>query len=428
MLASCALFFLGSTDAKLDTISANQTIKDGETIVSYGGMYELGFFSPGKSKNRYLGIWFKKISKGTVVWVANREIPITDKSGMLKLNKDGNLIILNGNGTMIWSSKSNSIVSMSDNTVVEVQLLDTGNLVVWEKSSRNESVIWQSFDYPSDTLLPGMKFGKNLVTGRQSALTSWKSPDDPSSGLYLHTLNVNGYPQLFEIQGSILLWRFGPWNGRSFQGLPLENPNPYYSVHFVSNEEEIYFKYEPKTSVVQRILVMPDYTTMHLLWFDQIKDWVVYSTATSKDRCRYGLCGPYGSCNINRYPPCKCLVGFKPQVPDEWDRVNGSSGCERNQALDCGNGDGFKKISGVIFPDTQRSWYNQSMSLEECERVCRRNCNCTAYANSNITNGGSGCLLWFDELIDITEYDEKQDLYIKLAASELLGTHSPFLI
>ncbi|KAK1419625.1 hypothetical protein QVD17_28849 [Tagetes erecta] len=92
---------------------------------------------------------------------------------------------------------------------------------------------------------------------------------------------------------------------------------------------------------------MSDGTTMQLLWIDQIKDWAAYSIVASQDRCRYGLCGPYGSCNNNRYPPCKCLVGFRPRVPDEWDRANGSSGCERNKPLDCGSGDGFKKISGV---------------------------------------------------------------------------------
>lgn len=32
----------------------------------------LALFSPGSTKNRYLGIWYKKISIKTVVWVANR--------------------------------------------------------------------------------------------------------------------------------------------------------------------------------------------------------------------------------------------------------------------------------------------------------------------------------------------------------------------
>ncbi|KAK1419628.1 hypothetical protein QVD17_28853 [Tagetes erecta] len=422
LLASCAFLLLGSTSATLDNIYSNQTIKDGETIVSDDQMYELGFFSPGKSKNRYLGIWYKKISTGTNVWVANREKPITDKSGMLKLSRDGNLIVLSGDGTKIWSS--NSTVSTSYNPVVVLQLLDSGNLVVWDQSRRKQSVIWQSFDYPGNTWLPGMKIGKNLVTGREWFTTSWKSTDDPSPGLYLHTLNVNGYPQIFGKQGPRLLWRIGLWNGLTFQGLPKKTPNPYSSLQFVYNKEEICYKYNLKTSV-QRILVMPDDTTIQLLWIDQIKDWAAHSLA-SKDRCRYGLCGPYGSCNNNRYPPCKCLIGFRPRVPAEWDRVNGSSGCERNKSLDCGSGDGFKRISGVIFPDTQRSWYNQSMTLKECEMACRRNCNCTAYANSDIRNGGSGCLLWFNELIDITECDETQDLYIKFAASELADSQSSF--
>ncbi|KAJ0489444.1 putative bulb-type lectin domain-containing protein [Helianthus annuus] len=75
---------------------------------------------------------------------------------------------------------------MSDNMVV-VQLLDTGNLVVWNRNR----MIWQSFDYPGDTFLPGMKFGKDLVTGLQRSLTSWKSPDDPSVGVYCHTSKIH---------------------------------------------------------------------------------------------------------------------------------------------------------------------------------------------------------------------------------------------
>ncbi|KAI7738790.1 hypothetical protein M8C21_021087 [Ambrosia artemisiifolia] len=52
------------------------------------------------------------------------------------------------------------------------------------------------------------------------------------------------------------------------------------------------------------------------------------------------------------------------------------------------------------------------------------NCNCTAYANLDISNGGSGCLLWFDELIDIRDYDTDHNIYIRTAASELAGHQS----
>ncbi|KAL9991757.1 putative protein kinase RLK-Pelle-DLSV family [Helianthus debilis subsp. tardiflorus] len=342
-------------------------------------MFELGFFSPGRSKNRYVGIWYKKISKGTVVWVANREAPVADKSGMLKLSRQGDLQILSDDNRLIWSSNS-PVFAMSNNPVVVVQLLDTGNLVVWDRSTKNENVIWQSFDYPGNTFLPGMKYGKDLITGRERVIIPWKSADDPSPGPYLHYLDTNGYPQMFVRKGSVIRWRYGPWNGLKFQ----------------------------------------DDTTVHLRWMDQIHDWAVHSIGTLTDSCGgYGLCGPYGSCSPNRYPPCTCIAGFKPRVSDEWDRGIGSSGCERKRDFECGSGSGFKRISGVIFPDTRRSLYNQSMTLEECEMACSLNCNCTAFANSDIRNGGSGCLLWFDELLDTTESDDKQDLYIKLAATEL---------
>ncbi|KAJ0538277.1 putative protein kinase RLK-Pelle-DLSV family [Helianthus annuus] len=419
ILCSCVLFLLLSSCAPLDTISTNQVFRDGDTIVSDDNMFELGFFSPGKSMNRYLGIWYKKISTGTVVWVANRETPITDDSGRLKLSRQGDLLICSGDNIIIWSSNS-TISTISNNPVVVVQLLDTGNLIVWDRSTKNARVIWQSFDHPGNTFLPGMKYGKDLVTGRERVIIPWKSADDPSPGEYLHWLDTNGYPQMFVRKGTVIRWRYGPWNGRNFQALRMKNPNPIYSVQFVFNEKEIYFKYELKTSVVQRIVVLPDDTTEHLRWMDQIQDWVVHSVRAVTEICGgYGLCGPYGSCNGTRYPPCTCMAGFKPRVPDEWDRGNGSSGCERKRDFDCGSGSGFKRISGVIFPDTRRSWYNKSMTLEECEMACSLNCNCTAFANSDIRNGGSGCLLWFDELIDTTESDDKQDLYIKLAATEL---------
>ncbi|KAJ9671857.1 hypothetical protein PVL29_025516 [Vitis rotundifolia] len=76
----------------VDTRTVNQLIRDGETITSAGGSFELGFFSPGSSKNRYLGIWYKKVATGTVVWVANREIPLTESSGVLKVIHQGTLV------------------------------------------------------------------------------------------------------------------------------------------------------------------------------------------------------------------------------------------------------------------------------------------------------------------------------------------------
>ncbi|KAJ0745030.1 putative protein kinase RLK-Pelle-DLSV family [Helianthus annuus] len=419
-----ALILLLSYCTALDTISTYQEIRDGNTLVSEGGMFELGFFSPGKSKNRYVGIWYKKISYGTIVWVANRETPIADNSGMLKVSTLGNLVIHSGGNTMVWSS--NSTVSMwSNNTVVAVQLLDTGNLVVWNKNK----IIWQSFDYPGDTILPGMKLGTDLITGLQRRMTSWKSPDDPSIGEYMNIHDINGYPQNLRMKGEIVKGRLGPWNGLGYSGFPIEKENQIYLTEFGMNEKEIYHKYELKSSVFQRVVLTWDGKTLILQWIERIKDWIVYANADVDTCDRYSLCGPYGICIINKHPPCSCMDGFEPRNPDEWEASDWASGCIRKKPLHCrnrnesddGNGDGFWKISGVKVPDTRRSWYNVSMTLKECETACKANCTCTGYANLDIRNGGSGCLLWLDELLDTREYDADQDVYIRVAASELKG-------
>ncbi|KAJ0678335.1 putative protein kinase RLK-Pelle-DLSV family [Helianthus annuus] len=422
LLFFLALIMLPSGCSAVDTISANQEIKDGKaTLVSKGEMFELGYFSPGKSKNRYLGIWYKKISYGTVVWVANRETPIADTSGLLKLTSLGNLVIRSGGNPMVWSSTS-TVTVMSDNMVV-VQLLDTGNLVVWNRNK----MIWQSFDYPGDTFLPGMKFGKDLVTGLQRSLTSWKSPDDPSVGVYSDIYDTNGYPQNLRLKGQVLLGRLGPWNGLGFSGFPLDKENQIYSTEFVVNEKEIYHKYALTSSVVQRIVLTWDGKTLLLHWIERIQDWIVYAESEVDNCDRFSLCGPYGICSINKHPPCSCMQGFEPRNPEEWEVSDWVSGCIRKNPLNCGNGnangneDGFLKIVGVKIPDTRRAWYNVSMTLGECEMVCKRNCSCTGFTSLDIRNGGSGCLLWLDELLDTREYDVYQDIYIRMSASELEG-------
>ncbi|CAH1450556.1 unnamed protein product [Lactuca virosa] len=416
-------FFILSCSSAVDRVHINQPIKDGNTIVSHGEMYELGFFSPGKSKNRYLGIWYKKISTFTVVWVANRETPISDTSGVFHMTKEGTLLISSGNNTLIWSS--NLTISSVINPVA--QLLDNGNLVVWDELYTNkEKLIWQSFDYPGNTLLPGVKLGKDLISGREWFLTSWKNPNDPSKGLHKFWVDTNGYPQIFvgEAQDVQTWIRIGPWNGIGFQGLPVDNMNPIFYIEFVLNEKEIYYTYKLKsTTSIQRFVLVWDGMARRLQWIKRTQEWVGYGNVLVDSCSRYGPCGPFGSCSIKSSLPCSCLEGFEPKVPEEWNAWDWSNGCQRKKPLDnldCRTSDVFHKISGVIFPDTRGSWYNKSMNLGECEVVCRMNCSCSAYAHLDIRNGGSGCLLWFDELMDIREYDDDhQELYIRMAASEL---------
>ncbi|KAI6668203.1 hypothetical protein NL676_028535 [Syzygium grande] len=145
-------------------------------------------FSPGNSSHRYVGIWYYQVSEQTVLWVANRETPISGTSGALSIDSDGNLVLHETNGSFpVWSTNVSSALSNYSTTA---RLMDSGNLVLVQDSS--ERVIWQSFDYPTDTVLPFMKVGLNRKTGLNWFLTSWKSPEDPTPGNYSCRVDTTG--------------------------------------------------------------------------------------------------------------------------------------------------------------------------------------------------------------------------------------------
>ncbi|KAA3467580.1 G-type lectin S-receptor-like serine/threonine-protein kinase [Gossypium australe] len=104
VLFLCLLLFFTTRTLALNTITPGQSIKDGETLLSAGGNFERGFFSPGNSKSRYVGIWYKKVSTGTVVWVANRETSVSDASGVLSINDNGILSI--STKGIVWFSNT----------------------------------------------------------------------------------------------------------------------------------------------------------------------------------------------------------------------------------------------------------------------------------------------------------------------------------
>ncbi|XP_024157088.1 G-type lectin S-receptor-like serine/threonine-protein kinase At4g27290 isoform X1 [Rosa chinensis] len=397
--------------------STFQSIRDGQTIVSTTGNFELGFFSPPTgSNNRYVGIWYKKISS-TIVWVANREAPLTDSSGVLQVTNPGILVLLNYTKSIVWSSNTSR---SAENPVA--QLLDSGNLVVTDGSDTDpENFLWQSFDYPSDTLLPGMKLGWNKVTGFSRRLTSWNSPQDPSLGKYTFELGRKGYGEEILKMESVMIWRTGPWNGIRFSGLPHLSPNSIFTYNLVLDDhgEDYYFFELRNSSLYSRLTLNPDGRVQRYTWIDTNQTWgFLYQTALIDNCESYAFCGPNGACCIDSFPICRCLNGFQPKYPKDWDVVDWSNGCVRRTPLNC-SGDLFEKYSAVKLPNTEQSWFNKSMNLKECQMACLKDCSCTAYANLDITDGGSGCLLWFGNLIDIRNLTANgQDIYIRMAASE----------
>ncbi|KAG8365013.1 hypothetical protein BUALT_Bualt18G0058800 [Buddleja alternifolia] len=412
----CVASLCLKVSAVTDTINTSQFLRDGETIVSSEGSFELGFFSPGRSRNRYLGIWYKNIPVPTVVWVANRENPVTDLSGILSINNSGAIVISNRTSHVIWSANS---VQKAQNPLL--QILESGNLVLRNRNGNSDIYLWQSFDNPSDTLLPGMKLGWDLRTNLNRQLTSWKSPDDPSPGELSNGIKLSEYPEPVIWKGTTEYFRGGPWNGLRITGAPEQKINPVFSFKFISNQDEVYYMYQLlKKSVITRIVLNETSSSRdRYVWVESENSWRLYGSLP-RDYCdNYGLCGANGICVMTGSPVCQCLRGFKPKSAQRWNSMDWSNGCIRNEPLDCTRKHDFVKFSGLKLPDTTHTWLNRNMNMKECREACLKNCSCMAYTNSDIRGRGSGCALWFGDLIDIRQFsDGGQDLYIRMPSSQ----------
>lgn len=419
----CCIFCVLILSSAADTIPIDQPLTDGNTITSSGENFVLGFFSPTPtSSKRYLGIWFNKVSTQTVVWVANRDTPLNDKNGMLNLTRQGNLTLVNGSGGVVWSSNATRSLQ-TPNPIA--QLLDSGNLVVRDDLNK-EDYAWQSFDYPGDTALPGVKIGIDLKTGFRRSLWSWKSRTDPSKGEFSFIFDPRGFPQPFLMNGSIERFRGGAWNGQSFANSPSLLPSPAYKYIFASDSEKIYFTYELyDSSAIAKVVMQLNGFLELSTWNNQTQNWDNFGSAPADNCDIYAQCHAYGLCNSGNSPICRCLDRFEPKDPTEWARGNWSGGCVRKTTIsNCQKEVKFFKYSGIKLPDTRFSWYGKGVNLNACEQLCLRNCSCVAYAKLDTTGKNEDCLLWFDELMDIREFGASgQDIYIKFDSSETeIGT------
>ncbi|KAI9079139.1 hypothetical protein K1719_038865 [Acacia pycnantha] len=164
-----------------------------------------------------------------------------------------------------------------------VQLLDSGNLVLRDERDQNpQNCLWQSFDYPCDTLLPGMKLGWDLRTGLNRRLTAWNNWDDPSPGDFRSELMLHNLPEKVFWQGSTEYFRMGAWNGVSFSDSFSVNRN----ITLVSNEDEVYFMYtlNNKTEIFIDVLNQTKYAMQSslersFLWIAGFKLGIVIQLA-----------------------------------------------------------------------------------------------------------------------------------------------------
>ncbi|KAG7636675.1 G-type lectin S-receptor-like serine/threonine-protein kinaseRLK-Pelle-SD-2b family [Arabidopsis thaliana] len=412
-------FFIHGSSA-VDTISGDFTLSGDQTIVSSDGTYEMGFFKPGSSSNFYIGMWYKQLSQ-TILWVANRDKAVSDKNSSVFKISNGNLILLDGNNqTPVWSTGLNSTSSVS---ALEAVLQDDGNLVLRTGgSSLSANVLWQSFDHPGDTWLPGVKIRLDKRTGKSQRLTSWKSLEDPSPGLFSLELDEStAYKILWN--GSNEYWSSGPWNPQSriFDSVPEMRLNYIYNFSFFSNTTDSYFTYSIYNQLnVSRFVMDVSGQIKQFTWLEGNKAWNLFWSQPRQQCQVYRYCGSFGICSDKSEPFCRCPQGFRPMSQKDWDLKDYSAGCVRKTELQCSRGD-----INQFFPlPNMKLAYNSEVltrtSLSICASACQGDCSCKAYAYDE---GSSKCLVWSKDVLNLQQLEDENSegniFYLRLAASDV---------
>ncbi|KAG2645080.1 hypothetical protein PVAP13_2KG396300 [Panicum virgatum] len=412
--------------AAVDRLVPGNPLSPGATIVSDGGSFALGFFSPANSTpaKLYIGIWYNDIPQLTVVWVANRETPVTSSSASLSLTNASDLVLSDAGGRVAWTTNvAGAAPAPAAGGAAAAVLLNTGNLVI---RSPDGTTLWQSFDHPADTFLPGMKIRIRYVTRAGERLVSWKGPADPSPGPFSFGADPDTFLQVFVWNGTRPIWRSGPWTGYMVSTQTtapyLTNTSVIVYLAVVNTEEEIYITFSLSDGAAHTRYVLTDAGDYQLqTWNGSSSAWILLSW-TRGECMSYGYCGLNGYCDITEFPStCKCLNGFEPTSLEDWRGGRFSQGCRRKEALRCG--DGFLAFPGIQSPD--KFVLVRNRDLHECEAECTKNCSCVAYAYANLSTSRTKgdltrCLVWTGDLTDTTRTgvgDASDTLYLRVAGT-----------
>ncbi|CAL5082728.1 unnamed protein product [Urochloa decumbens] len=414
-----------------DRLAHGESLSPGDTIVSDGGAFVLGFFAPSDAApaRQYLGIWYNDnitVTVRTVVWVANRDAPVTvdeRRSGsaapsLSLANDTSSLVLSDAGGRVVWTANITAAAAASS-TAVAVVLQNDGNLVV--RTPDGAAALWQSFDHPTDTFIPGMKVGlRRRARGRGVndgwRIVSWKGPGDPSPGTFSYGMDPDTYLQLMLWNGTRVYWRSPAWTGYATVSRYHGATGTVIYVQVVDGEDEIYTTFSVNDGAPPTRYVVTDSGKFQLLsWSRNASAWTTLESSPSR------ACSPYGSCGANGYcdhttqaaaSACRCLDGFEPASREEWSRGVFDRGCRRSQALaPCdggggggGEGDAFLAMPNMKVPDKFVLLGNMT-SGERCAAACRRNCSCVAYAFARLRSSSAKgdiarCLVWTGELVD----------------------------
>ncbi|KAG5241974.1 G-type lectin S-receptor serine/threonine-protein kinase [Salix suchowensis] len=338
-----------------------------QSWISPSGHFAFGFYPQGNGFA--IGIWLIGQPDNTVVWTVNRDDPPVSSNATIHFSEKGELLLRTEKG---YEKPIPGNFYVSDSA----SMLDSGNFVLYSDCK----IIWQSFDFPTDTILGGqsLTFFHNLVSSVSSS--------NHSSGRFFLGMQRDGNLVAYPINSAALpndaYWishtdkNVGLNLSLNHQGLLFMNiykSGP--DVLLLANSS---YSCENRTTIFRATLDADGIFKLYSHCFESKTSWSVHIEWHALNN----QCDVYGYCAFNSYcsgtgtnGECSCYPGFVFNDPD--DKF---SGCYRNasESFCAGRKEGRKyhvtRIENLLFERDPNS--AQELEKEKCRSSCLEDCQC----------------------------------------------------
>jgi Protein kinase domain/D-mannose binding lectin/S-locus glycoprotein domain len=283
-------------------------------------------------------------------------------------NKDGNIELMDYDGEVVWSTDT------SGSGANHAELLENGNLVIVDDGGK---YLWQSFNNPTDTLLPGqpITLDTKIVLSANVSLISrhyvCRYSDDNMLALIYED------PELSHIYWPVPgtnSWSNKRWSSNSTRYGVLNDQG-----YFKSSDNLTFYASDFGVVGIKRRLTLEYDGNLRLYSLDENSgSWSISWQAFSEPCLIHGLCGKSGICVYSPKPSCACPPGYEMSDSSDWKK-----GCKPVFRSNCA-----EKMKLIMLPQTDfwgsDYFYAQGISVEDCTMKCEQDCSCIGlqYMNS----------------------------------------------
>ncbi|KAL1352041.1 PAN domain-containing protein At5g03700 [Arachis hypogaea] len=329
-----------------------------------------------RRNQNHLALAVIHVASSQPLWLAN-PTHLASWSHTTRLSFNGTLLLSDPKTNLLWSTETNG-----GDTLL---LLNTSNLQILNKAKATP--IWQSFDFPTNTLVQDQNFTTAMSLSSQNGLYSLRLgndfmglyanyPENDASSLrqllYWKRTALEAKAVIKQGQGPI----YARVNKEGYLGMYQTSAKPIDVQKFDS------FQQNPTASSFLFVRLEPDGNLKGYYWNSNKSSWVLNYQAIT-ETCELPLpCGSYGLCTPGG-SGCSCLdnrTRFEPGV----GCFGGSNGNLCSEKI---GGDSYSVIrrTGVEPPHKELDGHVTTPSSAECEGLCERNCSCWGAMYNNVS-------------------------------------------